>query len=157
MVSVFDVAEYVLSETGYVSTMKLQKLVFYSQACSLVAFGEPLFSDDFEAWANGPVCPQLFRAHKGLFVVGSGDLRGEGRSDKIVDKQAECVKHVLSTLGQLNGQQLSELTHAERPWLDARGGCADGDRCSNVITKQTIKDYYGSSECGNVAFAGLSL
>ena len=31
MASVFDVAEYVLSETG-VSTMKLQKLVFYSQA-----------------------------------------------------------------------------------------------------------------------------
>ena len=28
MVGVFDVAEYVLSEVGYVSTMKLQKLVF---------------------------------------------------------------------------------------------------------------------------------
>ena len=157
MVSVFDVAEYVLFETGYVSTMKLQKLVFYSQACSLVAFGEPLFSDNFEAWANGPVCPQLFQAHKGLFVVGSGDLRAEGRSDKIIGNQSECVKHVLSTLGQLNGQQLSELTHSERPWLDARGSCADGDCCSNVITKQAIKDYYGSPECSNAAFAGLSL
>ena len=60
MVGVFDVAEYVLSEVGYVSTMKLQKLVFYSQAYSLVALDEPLFSDDFEAWVNGPVCPPCF-------------------------------------------------------------------------------------------------
>lgn len=59
MVSVFDVAEYVLSEVGYVSTMKLQKLVFYSQAYSLVTLDEPLFSDDFEAWVNGPVCPPV--------------------------------------------------------------------------------------------------
>lgn len=42
MASVFDVAECVLSETG-VSTMKLQKLVFYSQAYSLSVFDEPLF------------------------------------------------------------------------------------------------------------------
>lgn len=155
MVSVFDVAEYVLSETGYVSTMKLQKLVFYSQAYSLAAFGEPLFSDDFEAWVNGPVCPQLFRAHRGLFVIGRGELCAEGHPDKVVGNQAACVKHVLSALGQLNGQQLSELTHAESPWRAARSGCADGDRCSNVITKQAIRDYYASSACGNTAFASL--
>ena len=85
---VFDVAEYVLSEVGYVSTMKLQKLVFYSQAYSLVTFDEPLFSDDFEAWVNGPVCPPLFRAHKGLFVVGKGDLRAEGDLGKVTKEQA---------------------------------------------------------------------
>lgn len=66
MVGVFDVAEYVLSEVGYVSTMKLQKLVFYSQAYSLVAFDEPLFSDDFEAWVNGPVCPPLVSGSQGF-------------------------------------------------------------------------------------------
>lgn len=56
----FDVAEYVLSEVGYVSTMKLQKLVFYSQAYSLVVLDEPLFSDDFEAWINCPASPLCF-------------------------------------------------------------------------------------------------
>lgn len=66
MVGVFDVAEYVLSEVGYVSTMKLQKLVFYSQAYSLVALDEPLFSDDFEAWVNGPVCPPLVSGSQGF-------------------------------------------------------------------------------------------
>ena len=35
LTSVFDVAEYVLDISGYLSTMKLQKLVFYSNALSL--------------------------------------------------------------------------------------------------------------------------
>lgn len=156
MVSVFDVAEYVLAKTGYVSTMKLQKLVFYSQAYSLVAFDEPLFSNDFEAWTNGPVCPQLFQAHRGLFIIGEGDLGIEGHPDKVTGKKAECVERVLSALGQLNGKKLSELTHAEEPWLEARDGCADGDRCNNVITKKSMREYYGSSACSNVAFAGLA-
>lgn len=157
MASVFDIAEYILSETGYVSTMKLQKLAFYSQAYSLVAFGEPLFPDDFEAWVNGPVCPQLFQAHRGLFVIGEGDLRVESHPGEVAGKRAACVQHILSALGRLSGQQLSELTHAEKPWLDARNGCADGDRCSNIIPKQSIREYYGSSACTNIAFTSLSL
>lgn len=34
MANVLDVASYILDQTGYVSTMKLQKLTFYSQAYS---------------------------------------------------------------------------------------------------------------------------
>lgn len=99
----FDAAEYVLSEVGYVSTMKLQKLVFYSQAYSLVVLDEPLFSDDFEAWINCPASPSLFWAHKGLFVVGEGDLRAGGDLGKVTKKQATCVKHVVLALGKLSG------------------------------------------------------
>ena len=99
----FDVAEYVLSEVGYVSTMKLQKLVFYSQAYSLVVLDEPLFSDDFEAWINCPASPSLFWAHKGLFVVGEGDLRAGGDLGKVTKKQATCVKHVVLALDKLSG------------------------------------------------------
>lgn len=60
MATVFDVAEYILQKLGEVTTMKLQKLVYYCQAWSLVWDEQPLFEDDFQAWANGPVCPALF-------------------------------------------------------------------------------------------------
>jgi len=70
--NVFDVAEYVLSQLGETSTMKLQKLVYYCQAWSLAWDGVPLFKEDFEAWMNGPVCPELYKAHKGTFKVKSG-------------------------------------------------------------------------------------
>lgn len=69
MATVFDVAKYVLEHTGKITTMKLQKLVYYCQAWSLVWDEVPLFEEDFQAWANGPVCPELFERHKGRFEV----------------------------------------------------------------------------------------
>lgn len=60
MVSVYDVAKYVLKQVGKVTTMKLEKLVYYCQAWSLGWDDVPLFDEDFEAWSNGSVCSQLF-------------------------------------------------------------------------------------------------
>ncbi len=155
MASVFDVAEYILSDLGYVSTMKLQKLAFYSQAYSLALTDKPLFDEDFQAWANGPVCPDLFASHRGLFIVGSGELRCEGRSENVDGRDRSIVQHILSTLGGLSGNELSELTHAEAPWKDARGNCPEGDRCDAVISKAAIKEYYSSPRCNNAAFADV--
>ena len=64
MATVFDVAKYVLKQLGSITTMKLQKLVYYCQAWSLGWDGKPLFGENFEAWANGPVCPELFHKHQ---------------------------------------------------------------------------------------------
>ena len=50
MADVLDVAKYALDKLGYVSTMKLQKIVFYSHAYHLVRQGLPLFDDRIEAW-----------------------------------------------------------------------------------------------------------
>ena len=64
MVSVYDVAQYILGKIGPLTTMKLQKLLYYSQAWSLVWDDKPLFAEEFEAWANGPVCRELYNMHK---------------------------------------------------------------------------------------------
>ncbi len=58
------------------SAMKLQKLVYYSQAWSLVWDDEELFPEEFRAWANEPVCRELYDAVKGSFNVCSDDLPG---------------------------------------------------------------------------------
>lgn len=64
MTNIFDVAKYILEKSGSMSTMKLQKLCYYSQAWSLVWDDKSLFPEDFEAWANCPVCPKLFAKTK---------------------------------------------------------------------------------------------
>ncbi|WP_412693926.1 type II toxin-antitoxin system antitoxin SocA domain-containing protein [Clostridium sp. AF22-10] len=64
MANVFDTAKYILEKSGSMSTMKLQKLCYYSQAWALVWDDAPLFNEDFQAWANGPVCPELFIKHR---------------------------------------------------------------------------------------------
>lgn len=73
---VVDVAEYILDAHGPMTTMRLHKLLYYSQAHHLVTRGEPLFDLDFQAWAPGPVIPELFELHRGRFLIRHGELYG---------------------------------------------------------------------------------
>jgi len=72
MVSVLDVAANILAKRGPMSVMKLQKLVYYCQAWSLVWDDRPMFREPIEAWTMGPAVPALYREHRGMFEIGYG-------------------------------------------------------------------------------------
>lgn len=74
MATVFDTAKYILNKMGKVSTMKLQKLCYYAQAWSIAWTEKPLFDERIEAWVNGPVFPDLFKAHKGKFMISVDEI-----------------------------------------------------------------------------------
>lgn len=142
MVKVYDVAKYILEKQGPMTTMKLQKLVYYCQAWSLGWDEVPLFDEEFQAWANGPVCPQLFFKHKGQFIVDESLF--DDRADvNFSQDELETMDAVLDYYGDKDPQWLSELTHKERPWKEARGGCAPGAYCDNIISKESMQEYYG--------------
>lgn len=138
MATVFDVAAYILEKRGPIAAMKLQKLTYYSQAWSLVWDEEPLFNERIEAWANGPVVPALYAAHRGQFQV-SGV---EGNASILSDAQKETIDKVLEFYGDKTSQWLSDLTHTENPWLDARRGLAPGERGSEEIKPASMAIYY---------------
>lgn len=142
MVPVVDVAEYILSETGKISTWKLQKLVYYCQAWHLVWDEEPLFDEEIQAWANGPVCPDLYEHHKGLFHIST--LRGS--KDSLSKDERKTINVVAKHYGQYSGQQLSDLTHSEQPWQIARKGLSSSERGASVITHESLAEYYGSRQ-----------
>lgn len=139
--SVHDVAAYILRKQGEMSAMKLQKLVYYSQAWSLVWDEKPLFRAEIQAWANGPVVRVLYAKHRGQFSVKAWPA---GDHSKLTGESRKTVDSVLSFYGDKSGQWLSELTHKERPWLDARRGLSDDDRCEKEITHAAMAEYYGS-------------
>jgi uncharacterized phage-associated protein len=141
MASVHDVAAYILKRSGALSTVKLQKLVYYSQAWHLVWDDEPLFEAQVEAWANGPVAPKLYQKHRGSFRV-NGWKWGDANALKL--NEGETVDVILSTYGKKSAQWLSELTHSEDPWREARGDLAPGERGDAVITQAAMVEYYGS-------------
>ena len=142
-VSVLDVANYILDRTGRLTTWKLQKLCYYSQAWSLVWDDEPLFNHRVEAWANGPVIPWLYRRHQGRFYV-SSPIEGADATKLNLD-QRETVVAVLETYGDKSSQWLSELTHSEAPWVNARrrAGLAIGERGQSEILLDDMSEYYG--------------
>lgn len=143
MARVADVAKYILTKAGEMTAMKLQKLVYYSQAWSLVWDESPLFDEDIQAWANGPVVPVLYVYHRGQFKV-SKDTFTDGNIDTLTPNQQDSIDKVLETLQDKSGQWLSELTHMESPWKDARGDLKPTERCDRVIPLAAMHEYYSS-------------
>lgn len=140
-VSVQDVAAYIMAKCGPMTAMKLQKLVYYSQAWSLVWDEKPLFNEEIQAWANGPIVPELYNRHRGAFQLSEWKI---GSIEKLDPRQKETIDAIIKHYGNATGQYLSELTHAEMPWIEARSGLAPGERGNKVITHSSMAEYYGS-------------
>lgn len=140
MAKVHDVAAYVLKRQGPMTTMKLQKLVYYAQAWSLVWDEKPLFRARLEAWAAGPVVPALYRLHRGQFKVSTWP---EGDPARLTALERETIDAVLGFYGPKSSHWLSDLTHQERPWRDARRGLGPGERGDREITLAAMAEYYG--------------
>lgn len=140
MASVHDVAAYILRKHGPMTAMKLEKLVYYAQAWSLVWDEEPLFPERIEAWANGPVVRELYERHRGVFKV----LDWDGDPRTLSREQRATINAVLEFYGKKSSQELSDLTHRERPWVDARRGLEPGDRGFREIKHDAMAEYYSS-------------
>lgn len=141
MADVFDVAKYILQRQGAMTTMKLQKLVYYCQAWGLVWDSKPLFSDRIEAWASGPVVPILYNEHRGQFEI---DSIKKGKPNKLKTYERETIGAVLDFYGGKSAQWLSDLSHMEKPWKEARKGKKSGENCRKEITHASMVEYYSS-------------
>jgi len=145
MANIFNVARYILGHLGAMSTWKLQKLCYYSQAWSIAWTEHPIFNEDFEAWANGPVCPELFKTHKGKFYVDLSNIPEDLEDDiPLSEDQTETIDLILEHYGSYEPYELREQSHSENPWKDARGNIPEGEWCNNIITKNSMGLYYGS-------------
>lgn len=140
MCDCFKTAEYFLRlQTGdagdSISNMKLQKLLYYAQGFALAILGKPLFEDDFEKWAYGPVLPVVYNKYK---AFGSEAIpRPEGASlQDYTDDERKLLDEVYYTFGQYSAWALSEMSHATAPWRDAELG--------KIISKDSMKTYFAT-------------
>lgn len=142
MATVFDVAQYILDRLGQMTTIKLQKLVYYAQAWSLVWDEAPIFDAKIEAWANGPVVYSLFQCFQGSYYASPQAQIGD--VGHLTDIQRETVDAVIRDYGQRDSHWLVELTHLEDPWKQARqrAGALPGQKCNEEITHADMAEYY---------------
>jgi len=141
VVTAHDVALYILTKLGAITTMKLHKLLYYCQAWSLVWDEKPMFKDRIEAWANGPVVSSIFPYHRGLFVVNASDF-SLGNTNILTLEQRETIDGVLGFYGDKSAQWLVNLTHTESPWIEARKGLSPDERGHSQITLDSMAEYY---------------
>lgn len=142
MANVHDVAIHIL-QGSKMSAMKLQKLVYYSQAWSLAWDDKPLFPEEIQAWVHGPVVRELYRNHQGKYMVDPSDFP-TGDAGRLEAGDIETIDSVLASYGNMSAAQLSALTHAELPWKQARQGLDTGDPGTFPITHESMRSYYSS-------------
>lgn len=152
-----DIAKYFLLKTEQdgelISPLKMQKLVYYAYAWHLVKTKEKLFSDQIEAWANGPVVPSLYVELKKFGSSTSPidlenfvDINTEVGAANFVSKIPPATKANLDEVYEryqtMTAFELVVLTHDEKPWAEARKGLEPGEKSSNPILDQHIIEQY---------------
>ncbi|MFC2018724.1 Panacea domain-containing protein [Chloroflexota bacterium] len=119
MIPAIEVARYFLSLTDedageLISNLKLQKLLYYAQGFHLAIFDEPLFTEPLEAWAHGPVVPEVYRHFRDY---GSDPIQPEEfDADGPDGETQEFLDEIYSIFGQYSAWKLREMTHDEPPW-----------------------------------------
>ncbi|WP_024877238.1 Panacea domain-containing protein [Saccharomonospora piscinae] len=142
MADVLDTASYILSRQGSMTAMKLQKLCYYAYAYHLAWEERQLFPERFEAWANGPVCPQLYQRHRGQFQLAPQSIGGA--PERLDDGERESIDLVLDGIGHMSAHQLSEMTHREPPWQRARerAKASDLERSNEPLLDADIGEFF---------------
>lgn len=136
-----DVAKYILEHCDNMTAWKLQKLLYYAQAWHYTWTGERIIRQDFRAWGKGPVLPELYALHNGKYWLTAADFDFSGTRELPPDIK-NSIDIMLEHYGKMSGDELVELTHSEEPWLKARGTLPADAHCDEVITVESMGEYY---------------
>jgi uncharacterized phage-associated protein len=140
----FDVAKWFINATDReagddITHLKVQKLIYYAQGWALAYFDAPLFGENIEAWAHGPVAPSVWEQLK-RYQWASIPVQKITR--KINPKHASLLNAVNDKYGIFSAKKLEAMTHAESPWIKARGGIPDTERCTTPISIAEMKKHF---------------
>ncbi len=134
---VFEIAKYIINAPIYVDHLKLQKLIFYSQAISLVANEKSLFSDSIVAWKYGPVVEKVYEEYK---IYRNEEIPRDDDERKFSEEDVDDLESIDASLelySAMSGIALMRKTHREDPWKDA---FKNGE--GSIISSDSIKNYY---------------
>ncbi len=139
-----DVANWFIDqfdkESGDVVThLKLQKLLYYSECWCQLLLDRELFSEKIEAWAHGPVVRQVFNEFKSS---GWEPLNVSRKSVDFDEDVLDVLEQVLEAYGNVSAKTLEHMTHQDQPWKEARGSLSPEARCSNIMSKEKIREYF---------------
>ena len=149
--NIYQVSDYIilkLIEGGVpLNNLKLQKLVYYTQAWHLaMKDGKPLFDGRFQAWIHGPVNRDLyarFVRNKSLYSpIDISDITEGFNPEDIPADSRKHIDMILESYACFTGSQLESMTHEEEPWIEARTGYHPAERCEAFLNEATMTSYY---------------
>ena len=133
-----------------ITNLKLQKLLYYSQAWHLGIHKNQLFEEDFEAWVHGPVLRRIYGIYKGYgynpIVL---DIKEDEVEKEISNyksnfgyKLTNFFQYIIDEYFIISAWELERMVHKEDPWIIARAGIPDDEPSENIIKKEWMQKYY---------------
>lgn len=135
---VMDVARFVINYGNerdmFISNLKLQKILYFVQLQFLLNDrNRPCFKEDMEAWAFGPVVPEIFREFRGYMSLGIPPVktywdlsRGLWYAEKkeyvtkISPKDQKTIIDVVEQCHQYSVTALGKIICNQSPWMQAK-------------------------------------
>lgn len=137
MERILDVAQFIYD--GYqrisgekIDEMKLHKLLYFAQRESFAILGQPLFKEELQAWKYGPVSVDVR-----MWFTKNGGI--ETDTKEVSDDAAYILKNVILEYGQIASWKLSELSHQELSWRNAREGIRSAESGNNPLCLDDIQ------------------
>lgn len=137
MENVLNVAQYIFDEykrqaKTSIDEMKLHKLLYFAQRESFAITGKQLFDGEFRGWKYGPVCCEVRNAFSPDGIVVD--------TSPVSDECAYIVNNVVQEYGSIASWKLSELSHKEISWKNARKGLTAEQNGNNLISISDIQE-----------------
>ena len=160
------IALSLLTKKMSVSPLKLQKLLYYSQAWSMVFFGRnrQLFADVPQAWVNGPVYPVIYDMWRERSMCEHLNPSDFGIGEDMVDSafedttktlnldgdEIQLLEQIVLKYGSKSQNHLIFLTHSELPWCEKREGLEPYERSTKELSLDTMYNYYKERHTQNI-------
>lgn len=124
---------YAGEEPDPLTNLRLQKLLYFAQGWSIHLRNSALFDDPLQAWEHGPVAPSVYHACKGAGKQVFAPEVFAGAEPLTADESA-FLRAFWDEYRKYGVWQLVDLSHAEAPWKNARGGLPPDARCEAEIS-----------------------
>lgn len=135
------VIDYLLCKCEDITPLALQKALYYIQGFCKAFMDMFIFEDDCEAWAHGPVYPEVYQKYSSYrFDPIDGAETCDDSALAIYEKAV--IDSVIKNLCCYSGKILEGFTHAEEPWLKTRGDLPVTASSNRIITKNLIDEYF---------------
>ncbi|EHK2406173.1 DUF4065 domain-containing protein [Clostridium perfringens] len=142
MYDVIDIANYIVNvsieKNEAITNLKLQKILYYTEAAFLVEANKTCFYEDFEHWRHGPVIPEVyskFRKYLNSKITDKQPITKIDDSDKII------INKVIDSNIGIDAWELVKRTHNEKPWKETD--------TNEIISKISIKKFFNNEENRN--------
>lgn len=124
-------------EPDPLTNLRLQKLLYYAQAWSLIVRGSDLFPETIEAWRHGPVVPVVYHYCK------AKEQDFEGIPD-VPAPVREFLARFWEAYKGYSATALYQKTHKETPWIKAWGDRPADGSGNDPIDSVVMGDFFGA-------------